>query len=165
MQRAGRDIRIEPAAPGDAVHLGDLALRSKALWGYTADFLDACRDELSVDPDRIADGTLVAFVARLGDRIAGFYSMEALDPERFELEALFVEPAMTGRGIGRALLAHALEATGAAGAGTLVVQSDPHAEPFYLAAGGRPAGRRASGSVPGRSLPVIEFRLAGADTS
>jgi hypothetical protein len=45
--------RIRPAEPVDAAALSELALSSKAVWGYDAAFLAACRAELTVRPDGI----------------------------------------------------------------------------------------------------------------
>ena len=47
---AGSSRRAEPS---DAATLADLALRAKAVWGYDAGFMAACRAELTVDPDSI----------------------------------------------------------------------------------------------------------------
>ncbi|HEY6741630.1 MAG TPA: hypothetical protein VI110_04665, partial [Lapillicoccus sp.] len=53
--------RIGEIADGradEAGTLSDLALRSKAHWGYGAAFLEACRDELTLRPEQAA-GTRV----------------------------------------------------------------------------------------------------------
>lgn len=41
----------------------------------------------------------------------------------------------------------------------LVCQSDPFAEGFYLAMGMSRIGERASASIPGRKLPLLEMTL------
>jgi hypothetical protein len=46
--------QIRRALPGEAASLSALALRSKALWGYDAAFIEACRASLTVDPEAIA---------------------------------------------------------------------------------------------------------------
>lgn len=67
---------------------------------------------------------------------------------------------MLRRRLGRRLWAH-LEATAqAAGAKHLVVDSDPHAEGFYLAMGMRRVGAARSGSIPGRMLPCLAKDIA-----
>ena len=42
---------VRPGHPGEAAILSDLALRSKSYWGYDADFLEACRDELGLQAE------------------------------------------------------------------------------------------------------------------
>ena len=51
-------------------------------------------------------------------------------------------------------------AAAAAGAGRMVIQSDPHAEGFYLHMGARRVGERASDSIPGRVLPLFVLETA-----
>lgn len=161
-RRARRAIR--PGRVDDCAHLSALALRSKAWWGYPASFMRACREELAVTPDKLGSARFSYYVAEQGDAIVGFYALEALSGERFELEALFVDPPCIGSGAGRELLEHAITVAGAAGARVIEIQSDPQAEPFYRALGAVVVGERPSASVAGRVLPLLELRIdqAGA---
>ncbi len=150
---------IRRARPGEADRLSELALRSKAYWGYPPDFIEACWEELTLsEADLRATPTFVAAVD--GERV-GFYALERLSVDEVELGFLFVEPAAIGRGHGRALIEHAKEQARALGYRTLVIQGDPHAEDFYRAAGGRRVGEKASLSVPGRMLPLFNVDLGG----
>lgn len=45
------------------------------------------------------------------------------------------------------------------GATKLIIQGDPNAERFYLAAGAVLTGTRESGSIPGRYLPTFAINL------
>jgi GNAT superfamily N-acetyltransferase len=56
------------------------------------------------------------------------------------LDYLWVEPESMGRGLGRALLSHALETARTHGAARLAIDSDPHAEEFYRRMGARCVG-------------------------
>ena len=153
-------LKIREAMPREASLLSELAVRSKAHWGYSQDFMDACRAELAVDESRVGTENYRCFAAVDGDAIAGFYTLECDDAGGFELEALFVEPGLMGSGIGRALVEHAIETAIDAGAKRLVIQGDPNAAGFYIALGARQTGTRASGSIPGRDLPLFEIELA-----
>jgi len=42
----------------------------------------------------------------------------------------------------------------------MVIQGDPHATRFYVAAGGVRSGTRPSGSIAGRTLPLFVIALA-----
>jgi len=75
-----------------------------------------------------------------------------------ELVALFVTPARIGTGMGRRLMAHAVEAARERGAARIVIQGDPNVAPFYLAGGAERIGERESCSIPGRCLPLFEIR-------
>ena len=84
---------IRHAVPEDADCLSGLALRSKAHWGYSREFLESCRSELTISPERLLNSDFEYFVA-IQDRVAvGFYALEKISSREYELEALFVEPA------------------------------------------------------------------------
>lgn len=156
---ADATVYLRAAKPEEADCLSGLAMRSKAYWGYSPEFMESCRAELVVSPERMRSGELRYWVVEKEAGVAGFYGLARLSDSEFELEALFVEPAQIGRGFGRALMQHALAAVAAEGGRTLIVQGDPNAERFYRAAGGEPAGARESGSIPGRYLPLFTFAV------
>jgi hypothetical protein len=64
---------IRRAAPTEAELLTALALRSKAVWGYSAAFMERCRPLLTLTPAYIE--TYPTFVA-VEDGISGFYSLK-----------------------------------------------------------------------------------------
>lgn len=139
--------------------MSDLAMASKAYWGYPREFMESCREELTVSDGDIANPGVTHVVAETGNRIVGFYALERISGSLFELEALFVDPSHIGTGIGRALVEHAKGEAVRHGAGRLEIQGDPHAEKFYLAAGAEKTGERESASIPGRYLPMFEIDL------
>jgi len=156
---------IRPAQPSDASALGALAFRSKASWGYAEVFMEACRAELTYSPEQIAaEHGQIAVAVSAGD-LVGFYALRRTSPSEVELEALFVEPALIGRGVGRALLEDATRAGHQWGAKKMIIQGDPHADRFYRAAGGIQIGTRPSESIEGRHLPVYRIDLKDPETA
>ncbi len=139
--------------------MSGLALRSKAYWGYSKDFLDACKAELTVDPARLGTNRYAHFVCCDNSSILGFYGLAKLSTDEYELDALFVDPTYIGTGVGRALIQHAIGTAAKFGAARLIIQGDPNATDFYVAAGAKQIGERESGSIPGRFLPVFEIEL------
>ena len=148
---------IRPARPAEADYLSELALRSKAHWGYDPDFLEACRKELSVNTQYI--GKHPVYVIEGKAEPVGFYSLEHIGETEVELGLLFVEPGCIGSGLGRQLIEHAKKKAADSGYATMLIQGDPNAARFYLAAGGEPAGTSESGSIPGRMLPLFRIIL------
>ena len=71
------------------------------------------------------------FVAELDEVVVGFAAILPRDDGDSELDALFVEPAVWRRGIGRALIQRCCLAATAAGCRSLRVVGNPHAEAFY----------------------------------
>jgi len=152
-------IAIRDAVPNEAENLSALALRSKAHWGYTREFIQSCENELTYQPSQIVDDKFHFVVARLGSVIVGFYALEVISARQFELVALFVEPRHIGDGIGRNLMQHALDTVAARSGESVLIQGDPNVEEFYLAAGAKQIGTRESGSISGRFLPLFEILI------
>ena len=94
--------QIRRALPNEAADLSEIAMRSKAYWGYSPEFMEACREELSVAQGDIAEPDSVFRLAECEGAIAGYYALVRLPADDCELEALFVEPDWIGRGVGRA---------------------------------------------------------------
>jgi GNAT superfamily N-acetyltransferase len=150
-------VLFRRARSGEANLLGEIALRSKGHWGYEAAFLDACRAELTFSPADVVARRIV--VADTPSGIAGFYSIDG-EPPAGELGNLWVVPERIGTGLGRRLWQHAVATAAGAGYVSLRVEADPNAVGFYTAMGARQVGEVPSGSVPGRTLPLLTFRLA-----
>ena len=125
-------MQIRAANRTDVDQLNTIAMQAKAHWGYTADQLEKWRNSLSTDPQSIEKWP--TFVAEDQGNAIGFAQINP-DLEVWELISLFVLPDHIGRGIGRALLEEAIATAKRAGKNTLLIDSDPNAEPFYLACG------------------------------
>ena len=147
---------IRRARRDEAGILSALALRSKAYWGYPPGFLERCRRELTILPHEIDRSAF--FVSEEDGAIGGFYGLRATGT-RVTLDYLYVDPATIGRGIGTRLWDHALSEARTTGAAEITIEADPNGEPFYLSRGARRIGEAPSGSIPGRSLPLLAFAL------
>ncbi|WP_298128801.1 GNAT family N-acetyltransferase [Micropruina sp.] len=150
------EVTIRPARAEEAAALTDLALRSKSHWGYDAEFLAACRAELTIRPDECASGAIR--IAVRGSKLLGFHCLRGTPPHG-ELASLFVDLDAIGRGIGGLLLKDALTEAAARGFDDLTLEADPGAEPFYAHYGAVRIGETASGSIAGRVLPRMRFML------
>lgn len=146
---------VRPARPDEAAALSELALRSKAHWGYDAQFLEACRPDLTLHPHEITARRTC--VAEESGRVVGFYTLEG-DPPEGELGNLWIDPPHMGRRVGRRLWEHAMESARALGFAAVLVEADPHAEGFYTAMGAERIGGVPSPVVPGRVLPRLRYR-------
>ncbi|MER5529738.1 GNAT family N-acetyltransferase [Streptomyces sp. NPDC002677] len=151
-------LSIRPAQDEEASFLSDLALRSKAHWGYDTEFLEACREELTLRGSELAVRRTA--VAERDGSIVGFMTLEG-EPPQGVLGMMFVDPDSIGQGIGRVLFTHAVESARALGFTRFTIDADPNAEPFYEAMGGIPVGRVPSGSIPGRTLTQYLRRIPG----
>lgn len=149
-------MKIRRAVTEDAKRLSELAWSAKAHWDYPSQTMELWRDELSVTQSDIRRNP--TFVAETDNEVAGFYLLDVSKSE-WCLEHLWVAPSHMTRGIGSALLAHALETARCGGATEIMVDADPNAEPFYLARGGVRCGYVAA-PIPGepaRRRPQLVF--------
>jgi len=184
---AGTPVSIRAARATDAEVLSELALRSKAHWGYDAAFLEACRSELTVQPENIARDVVVVLESAGVPR--GFYALcaqgdaseglrrsaESRPAEasgqcagrhdsagaggQAELELFYIDPQSIGAGFGRVLWRHMVDSAREHGYETVYIHSDPHAEGFYRAMGAQRVGVAASGSIEGRLLPLLRYDI------
>nr|QDF38614.1 GNAT family N-acetyltransferase [Bradyrhizobium symbiodeficiens] len=139
--------------------LSALCFRSKAVWGYDKDFMEACRRELSIDPDEMISTSIA--VAEDYGKIVGIAQVKVVGSEA-DLLKLFVEPTALRRGIGRALFIWATDIAASMGADRLVIEADPDAASFYRRMGAQDRGFARSGSIAGRLLPRLVKDLPGA---
>lgn len=137
--------------------LSQLALRSKAYWGYDAAFMAACVAELTLRPEELAQKP--TWVLCVDERIVGFYRLAGQSAELVELDMLFVDTDQMGHGYGRQLYVHALAQVRARGYALMEIAADPDAVPFYERMGAKVFSQIPSGSIPGRMLPLMRQQL------
>ena len=80
----------------EAAEMSDLAMWSKSYWGYAKEFMEACREELTVTPENINSHGFHYVIAEHKSKLAGYYAIEKIGEFEYELEALFVGPAHIG---------------------------------------------------------------------
>jgi len=151
--------RIRRARIDEAPLLTELTTRSKAHWQYDAAFLADARQDLTFEPEKFLPDFLV-YVFELNGEMLGFCSLLPHDDARIELHDLFVEPRHIGKGYGKQLWDYAVNLARESGFQTLVLTSDPNAEPFYARQGAVRIGLKPSSVRPDRVLPVMEYRIS-----
>ena len=151
------ELTIRQAEQSESEALTEIAFAAKRHWGYPESWLEAWREELTITPEFIARHEV--FVAAEHDKPIGFYALVA-STGTTELDHLWVLPERIGKGIGRQLLAHALDRAAALNIATVEIVSDPNAEAFYLKAGARKIGEVIS-TIEGqqRRLPRLAIDI------
>lgn len=146
---------IRQADESEVAILSDIAFRSKAYWGYDDDFMEACRDVLTVRPEDCGSGLVLISAETL---ILGFYHITGNTLEG-ELDKLFIDPDYLHMGYGTELFNDAMYNARTLGYLSLRFTSDPNAAGFYEILGARSIGASASPTIPGRYLPVYMIRV------
>jgi len=149
-------MRIRRAAAEDADTLSDLAHRAKAHWGYPASWMREWDAQLTIIP-----GYLELHDVWVSERDGTIVGMCALEDrgDRCNLEHVWVEPSLHGKGVGRALVMHALSEARSRQVAAVELLSDPFATGFYERLGARRIGE-VPAPMPGardRTLPKFEF--------
>jgi GNAT superfamily N-acetyltransferase len=151
-------VRVGPARPDEAARLTEVAQAAKRHWGYPDAWMDAWRDALTLTVERM-EGWRVR-VAEEGGAVLGFHAV-SVDGDGAAREHLWIDPPSMGRGMGRMLFDDALRTAAAGGARWMTIDSDPHAEGFYLR-----MGAVRTGEVPAdvggvrRALPRLRIPVS-----
>jgi|HubBroStandDraft_5_1064220.scaffolds.fasta_scaffold298429_2 GNAT superfamily N-acetyltransferase len=151
-------MKIVRALPGDAAALSSVARDAKGHWGYPEDWLRRWDAVLTLTPAYVAAHPTYALVS--DGTVLGFLAL-VLHGRTAQLDHLWVRPSAMGQGLGRRLFEFAEEVARSAGAATLKVESDPHAEKFYVRMGAIRCGE-VPAAMDGveRHLVLLEKALA-----
>lgn len=147
---------IRRATADDADALSDLAHRAKAHWGYPVTWMREWDAQLTIIPGYLEMHDV--WVSEEDGVIVGMCALEDRK-DRWNLEHVWVDPACHGRGVGRALVLHALDEARRRHDGVVELLSDPFATGFYERLGARRTGE-VPAPMPGakhRTLPRYEF--------
>ena len=154
---------IRAAQVGEAAKLTALCVRSKAHWGYDAEFMRLSASALAVDEADITAGRVLV-AADVEDRPFGVTAVLGKG-DTVDLDALFVDPTAIGSGAGRTLFAAALDLARGLGARRITILADPNAAAFYERMGARFLRNAPSDAIPGRTLPLYEYDLTSGARS
>ncbi|MBV1865501.1 MAG: GNAT family N-acetyltransferase [Rhodobacteraceae bacterium] len=147
-------IVIRKAVKSDAKRITDLVFRSKRSNGYDDTFMDACREELTVTGAQLAGDFWVAEM----DGLKGCTCLE-----NGKVTTFFVAPECKRQGIGKLLWDELLTQARRLDLGSLQLDADPAAVPFYQSLGFTVIGEVPSGSIAGRRLPSMLFKVTNVD--
>ena len=124
---------------------------------YPPEQIDAWASPGRIEQYQFAIAQHEFYVAVADGSVVGF---SELDREQGEVKAVYVEPAWSRRGVGRALLAELERAARGHHLAELRLEASLTAEPFYLALGYRFVARRTHILSSGDALACVEMRKA-----
>lgn len=151
-------MRIRRAREDETEILSDIAFKSKGYWGYSHDYMEPAKKNLTVSAQEIRCENV--FVLSDDKQIVGFYELKAKEqPNTFELVWLFVAPSVIGQGCGKRLWEHAVQTAKDLAAKRMIIKSDPFAEGFYVKQGAVRIGERPSTVQADLMLPFLEFSI------
>jgi GNAT superfamily N-acetyltransferase len=148
---------IRRALPHESDLLTRIAHASKRHWNYPESWIQSWRGQLTITAEYLVENDV--YVTEDGGSVKGFHAI-VMRGHAGWLEHLWVLPEAMRKGIGRELFVHATKIARTRGASEIQIESDPHAEGFYLKMGAHRSGE-ASSMIEGkpRSLPRLVFPL------
>jgi GNAT superfamily N-acetyltransferase len=151
-----KGIRIRSAQLGEEDFRSSLAIRSKGYWGYSIEFLDACRPHIKIDAAYIKEWPVQ--VLDSDGTIIGFYSLKVINGEK-RLDNLWIEPSFIKHGFGKMLFAHAVLEAKKLGWSSFRLAGEPAAVPFYERMGAKLIGQIQSRLRTDLFLPHMELNF------
>lgn len=130
-------MNIRRALASEAPALSALAFESKAHWGYSAAQMGLWRKALTISGSEIECSE--TFTVEDNGTLLGFCSLHR-KAKTLKIEHFWVAPKHLRKGVGRVLMAACVDLAGRSGAERIEIDSDPHAEGFYLACGATRVG-------------------------
>ncbi len=176
MSDASRPVAIRSATVEDAPAIASIHVRSWQ-WAYRGQLPDDYLDRMSETLDRRIERRRAElanlppearwWVAEQDGKIVGFAitgpSRDAdMPPKTGEVELIYLLPEAAGKGVGRALFAHAvadLRERGYERAMLWVLESNARARRFYEAAGWRADGANKTEEWPGVVLHEVGYYI------
>ena len=147
------NVLIRQANVSEQKELEKLQMRASLTNAGDRDALLSHPDAIEVPLEQITAGRV--FVAESKGAILGFAAIEPRPDGDSELDALFVDPDIRRRGVGRLLIKHCIEIARTRGSAALCVVGNPHAEDFYNSCGFELTGTTATRFGPGLLMRLI----------
>ncbi|PFK43976.1 GNAT family N-acetyltransferase [Bacillus cereus] len=144
---------VREALVNEANELSELALSSKATWDYSEEFIQACKEDLTITEEYVKNN-YVYILEDAGVKI-GFFSF--LRKEEDILDFLYLHPNYKGKGYGKLLWQSVVEKAVELGMKCFTIDSDPNAKGYYMKMGAKLIGEVPSTVFKDRLLPLLRY--------
>ncbi|PEY32207.1 GNAT family N-acetyltransferase [Bacillus cereus] len=144
---------VRKALLNEGAELSKIALESKATWGYSEEFILACKEDLTITEEYIKNND-VYVLEKQGVKI-GFFSFQC--KEQIVLDFLYLHPDYKGKGYGKVLWKGVVEKAVELGMKSFTIDSDPNAKGYYIKMGAKLIGETPSTVFKNRTLPLLQY--------
>ncbi|MBD1373571.1 GNAT family N-acetyltransferase [Hazenella sp. IB182357] len=146
---------LRRAYTDEAVLLSDLALESKAYWNYDENFIEACKESLTITSSYIKKYQV--YVCLVDEEIIGFFAF--IHEEENRLDFLYIRPNDIGKGYGKRIWKAIVQTAKTLHMESFTIPSDPNAQGYYEKMGATQIGTIPSEVFEKRSLPLLKFEV------
>jgi GNAT superfamily N-acetyltransferase len=151
------NYKIIRAQSQHAQVLTEIAISAKRHWHYPEAWIQHWLPQLTISAEYIS--ATEVWIMTNENKLIAFYALSQ-NEAGCELDHLWVLPEYIGKGIGKALVEHALERCKVLGTSTLKIDSDPNAQAFYERMGAKKISESSSQLFgEERILPIMEITL------
>jgi GNAT superfamily N-acetyltransferase len=150
-------VHIRFGHVAERLALEELQRRASLIWEETRADLLTYPDAIVLPQVQLEEHRVR--VAEIAGVPVGFSAMLPHAGGLWEVDGLFVEPALWGKGVGRALMADAIERASLEGARKIEVTANPRAEGFYKKMGFAAVGPVATRFGPGLRMRYVHQRV------
>ncbi|MDC1174104.1 GNAT family N-acetyltransferase [Bacteriovoracaceae bacterium] len=147
---------IRKALSKEAHFLSELALRSKAYWGYDKTFIEKCRPHIKIDDDYIKSWPVIVLLVT--DKIVGFASLKVISDEK-RLDNLWIAPEHIQSGYGTLLFNEAVIEAKKLGWDYFRLAGEEKSIGFYTKKGAKLIGKVQSRLGKDIFLPHMEYKI------
>ncbi|PFO83539.1 GNAT family N-acetyltransferase [Bacillus cereus] len=144
---------VRTASLNEANELSHIALISKATWDYSEEFIQACKEDLTIMDDYIMNNYVYVLESE-GIKI-GFFSFQRKEEDA--LDFLYLHPNYKGKGYGKLLWQSVVEKAVELGMKCFTIDSDPNAKGYYMKMGAKLIGETPSTVFKDRLLPLLRY--------
>ncbi|MFJ8530433.1 GNAT family N-acetyltransferase [Bacillus sp. NPDC094106] len=144
---------IREALLKETNELSELALSSKATWDYSEEFIQACKEDLTIT-EAYMKNNYVYVLENEGVKI-GFFSF--LRTEEDALDFLYLHPNYKGKGYGKVVWKGVVEKAAELGIKRFTIDSDPNAKGYYMKMGAKLIWETPSTVFNNRTLPLLQY--------
>lgn len=144
---------VRTASLNEANELSHIALISKATWDYSEEFIQACKEDLTITDDYIVNNYVYVLESE-GIKI-GFFSFQRKEEDA--LDFLYLHPNYKGKGYGKLLWQSVVEKAVELGMKCFTIDSDPNAKGYYMKMGAKLIGETPSTVFKDRLLPLLRY--------
>lgn len=150
-------MKVREALLDEAEIISEIAILSKAYWNYSSEFIQACKEDLTIDQSYIQENHV--YVLESEEGVVGFFAFQL--KEQNSLDFFYVHPSYIGMSYGKVMWNSIIKTAKQLGVKTFTIDSDPNAKGFYEKMGAKQIGETPSTVFEGRTLPLMKYDLIG----
>lgn len=148
-------VHVREARVEEAEVISEIAILSKAYWNYSREFIQACKEDLTIDETYMKQNYV--FVVETEEEVIGFFAFQR--GEQDSLDFFYLHPNYIGKQVGKKMWKSILKKAKELNITSFTIDSDPNAKGFYEKMGAVQIGETPSTVSKDRNLPLMKYSV------